>query len=88
VGPAYETETHYFRVYVARLRRELEPDPSKPRHLLTEPGMDTASTSTEDQMPRVIQPVFLCRTRPRSINSDDWFEDVERARVARRVDRC
>jgi two-component system KDP operon response regulator KdpE len=38
-GPAYEKETHYLRVYFAQLRRKLEPDPSHPVHLLTEPGM-------------------------------------------------
>jgi two-component system KDP operon response regulator KdpE len=38
-GPAYSTETNYLRVYVAQLRRKLEADPSKPRHLITEPGM-------------------------------------------------
>ncbi|MFF2084043.1 response regulator [Nocardia sp. NPDC058176] len=38
-GPAYATETHYLRVYLAQLRRKLEDDPSHPRHLLTEPGM-------------------------------------------------
>jgi two-component system KDP operon response regulator KdpE len=38
-GPAYGTETHYLRVYVAQLRRKLEPDPAHPVHLLTEPGM-------------------------------------------------
>jgi two-component system KDP operon response regulator KdpE len=38
-GPAYEKETHYLRVYVAQLRRKLEPDPSHPRHLVTEPGL-------------------------------------------------
>jgi two-component system, OmpR family, KDP operon response regulator KdpE len=38
-GPAYETETNYLRVYIAQLRRKLEPDPSRPRHLITEPGM-------------------------------------------------
>jgi two-component system KDP operon response regulator KdpE len=38
-GPAYETETHYLRVFMAQLRRKLEPDPTRPRHLLTEPGM-------------------------------------------------
>lgn len=38
-GPAYSTETHYLRVYVAQLRRKLEPDPSSPKHLLTEAGM-------------------------------------------------
>ncbi len=36
-GPAYETETNYLRVYMAQLRRKLEPDPSKPRYLITEP---------------------------------------------------
>jgi len=38
-GPSYETESNYLRVYVAQLRRKLEPDPSRPRYLLTEPGM-------------------------------------------------
>ncbi len=38
-GPAYAKETHYLRVYMAQLRRKLEPDPANPRHLLTEAGM-------------------------------------------------
>jgi two-component system KDP operon response regulator KdpE len=38
-GPAYGRETHYCRVYLAQLRRKLEPDPARPRHFLTEPGM-------------------------------------------------
>jgi two-component system, OmpR family, KDP operon response regulator KdpE len=38
-GPGYQTEAGYLRVYVANLRRKLEPDPSAPRYLLTEPGM-------------------------------------------------
>ena len=38
-GPAYETESNYLRVYLAQLRRKLEPEPSRPRYLLTEPGM-------------------------------------------------
>ena len=38
-GPAYETETHYLRVYLAQLRRKLEPDPAHPRYLITEPGV-------------------------------------------------
>ena len=37
-GPAYEKETHYLRVYMAQLRRKLEPDPANPRYLRTEPG--------------------------------------------------
>ncbi|TDD81091.1 response regulator [Actinomadura darangshiensis] len=38
-GPAYKSESHYLRQYMAQLRRKLESDPSHPRHLLTEPGM-------------------------------------------------
>ncbi|MGW5415016.1 response regulator [Actinomadura geliboluensis] len=38
-GPAYKSETHYLRQYMAQLRRKLENDPAHPRHLLTEPGM-------------------------------------------------
>ena len=38
-GPTYETETNYLRLYLAQLRRKLEPTPSTPRYLLTEPGM-------------------------------------------------
>jgi two-component system KDP operon response regulator KdpE len=38
-GPQYERETNYLRVYLAQIRRKLEPEPSKPRYFLTEPGM-------------------------------------------------
>ena len=38
-GPAYQRETNYLRVYMAQLRRKLEPDPGHPRYLRTEPGM-------------------------------------------------
>jgi two-component system, OmpR family, KDP operon response regulator KdpE len=38
-GPQYHSEANYLRVYVAQLRRKLEPDPSRPQYLLTEPGM-------------------------------------------------
>jgi len=38
-GPAYETESNYLRVYLAQLRRKLEPEPSRPIYLLTESGM-------------------------------------------------
>ena len=38
-GPAYDTQTHYLRVYVGALRRKLELVPSRPVHLLTEAGM-------------------------------------------------
>jgi two-component system KDP operon response regulator KdpE len=38
-GPQYESESNYLRVYIAQLRRKLEPEPARPRYLLTEPGM-------------------------------------------------
>ena len=38
-GPSYGSESNYLRVYVAQLRRKLEQEPSRPRYLLTEPGM-------------------------------------------------
>ncbi|MFF4324996.1 response regulator [Streptomyces sp. NPDC001591] len=38
-GPTYGENTNYLRVYMAQLRRKLEPDPSHPRYLITEPGM-------------------------------------------------
>ena len=37
-GPAYGEQTNYLRVYMATLRRKLEADAARPRHLLTEPG--------------------------------------------------
>jgi two-component system KDP operon response regulator KdpE len=38
-GPEYGTETNYLRVYMAHIRRKLEPNPSEPRYFITEPGM-------------------------------------------------
>ena len=38
-GPQYENETSYLRVYLATLRRKLEPNPAQPRYFITEPGM-------------------------------------------------
>ncbi|MBV9411488.1 MAG: response regulator, partial [Acidimicrobiia bacterium] len=38
-GPQYEKETDYLRVYLAAVRRKLEPDSSRPRYFITEPGM-------------------------------------------------
>ncbi|WP_035856863.1 response regulator [Cryptosporangium arvum] len=38
-GPAYSDESNYLRVYIAQLRRKLEPDPAHPRYLITEAGM-------------------------------------------------
>ena len=38
-GPRYEDETNYLRVYMAQIRRKLEPEPARPRFFITEPGM-------------------------------------------------
>ncbi len=38
-GPGYETARGNLRLYMAQLRKKLEPDPARPRHLVNEPGM-------------------------------------------------
>jgi two-component system, OmpR family, KDP operon response regulator KdpE len=48
-GPNYATETNYLRVYMAQLRRKLEPDPAHPRYLITEPGLGYRFTRAPTQ---------------------------------------
>jgi len=38
-GPAHTEQAHYARVYMAHLRHKLEAEPTRPRYLLTEPGV-------------------------------------------------
>lgn len=38
-GPAHTTQTEYLRVYMLQLRRKLEDDPTRPRLIVTEPGV-------------------------------------------------
>lgn len=38
-GPHQDDQTHYLRIYVAQLRRKLEVDATRPRHIVTEPGV-------------------------------------------------
>ena len=38
-GANYASQSHYVRVYMAQLRQKIEADPSRPRLLLTEPGV-------------------------------------------------
>ncbi|MGI8553211.1 MAG: response regulator transcription factor [Dehalococcoidia bacterium] len=38
-GPEYSGESQYLRVYIPQLRRKIELDPSRPRFILTEPGV-------------------------------------------------
>jgi two-component system KDP operon response regulator KdpE len=47
-GPAYGAESNYLHVYVSQLRRKLEPDPARPRYLLTEPGAGYRLVAADD----------------------------------------
>jgi two-component system KDP operon response regulator KdpE len=38
-GAEYELDTHTLRVNISNLRRKIEPDPARPRYLVTEPGV-------------------------------------------------
>jgi two-component system KDP operon response regulator KdpE len=38
-GPEYQLQAHYLHVYMSRLRAKIEPDPERPRHVVTEPGV-------------------------------------------------
>lgn len=38
-GPSYGTETNYLRVFMTQIRQRLEPEPSRPRYFITEPGL-------------------------------------------------
>jgi two-component system KDP operon response regulator KdpE len=38
-GPGYTDETNYLRVFMAQIRAKLEPEASRPRYFITEPGM-------------------------------------------------
>jgi two-component system, OmpR family, KDP operon response regulator KdpE len=53
-GPGYADATGNLRLYMAQLRRKLEPDPARPRWLITEPGMGYRyQPSPDDQLPFV-----------------------------------
>lgn len=38
-GPSYRSESQYLRVFVAQLRKKIESDPNRPRHIITESGV-------------------------------------------------
>jgi two-component system KDP operon response regulator KdpE len=47
-GPQYEDQTNYLRVFMAQVRRKLEPEPSRPRYFITEAGMGYRFETPED----------------------------------------
>jgi two-component system KDP operon response regulator KdpE len=47
-GPAYKEESNYLHVYVSQLRRKLEPDPARPRYILTQPGVGYRLAAPDD----------------------------------------
>ena len=47
-GPEYGDEAHYLHVYIARLRKKIEPDPQRPRCLITEPGVGYRLVTVQD----------------------------------------
>jgi two-component system, OmpR family, KDP operon response regulator KdpE len=47
-GPGYDNASGNLRLYMAQLRRKLEPDPARPRWLITEPGMGYRYQPAED----------------------------------------
>jgi two-component system KDP operon response regulator KdpE len=56
-GSENATEIQYLRVYMTYLRRKIEPDPTRPRFLLTEPGVGYRLASlTPDLQPRICAP--------------------------------
>jgi two-component system, OmpR family, KDP operon response regulator KdpE len=50
-GPGYADATGNLRLYMAQLRRKLEPDPARPRWLITEPGMGYRYQPSADEDP-------------------------------------
>ena len=51
-GPTYGTETNYLRVYMAQLRKKLEPNPARPTLLTSEPGIGYRMNSATDSTNR------------------------------------
>jgi two-component system KDP operon response regulator KdpE len=48
-GPDYGSEVQYLRVFIKQLRKKLEPDPARPRYILTEPWLGYRFRAAEEQ---------------------------------------
>ena len=64
MGPAYGDTSQYLRVFMAHLRRKLEPDPTRPRYFLTEPGLGIRFVPTTDADEARPRPDALPSNRP------------------------
>ncbi len=51
-GPAYQAESCYLHVHISQLRRKIEPDPTRPRYLLNEPGAGYRLVNPAAEEPR------------------------------------
>src|SRR5579862_2200251 len=49
-GPNHTEQAQYLRVYIAQLRRKLERDPARPKHLQTEPGVGYRLVTDESRL--------------------------------------
>jgi two-component system KDP operon response regulator KdpE len=48
-GPGYEVDLEVLRVFISQLRKKIEPDPSRPRLIVTDPGVGYRWTARSDQ---------------------------------------
>jgi two-component system KDP operon response regulator KdpE len=53
-GPQYGEETNYLRVFMAQVRRKLEPEPGAPRYFITEPGLGSRFEVPESSSENVV----------------------------------
>jgi len=56
-GPGFHAQTNYLRVHLAHLRQKLEPEPARPRYLITGPGMGYRFTAADNGEPGEHSPV-------------------------------
>jgi DNA-binding response OmpR family regulator len=62
-GPGYDNAGGNLRLYMAQLRRKLEPDSARPRWLITEPGMGYRyQPPDQDKELPFVNPMFACYT--------------------------